>query len=930
MQTDGFPPTVRTELNAQWKISGTVSSENGRPLSNVKIYLSSGGVYNPERRSYLRTTTSEISSLAGKYTIDVDQHSSLIFHTPGFAPLSVKVPNGSLFDVQLEIGRSISGTILLPSGAPAAGAKITPVQWLTPRPEKLPQYGDRIDPDNAHATMAYRAMPNFGADRAVKTNEEGKFQIHNVPDEFRVGLAVKAIGTKEEIIYVRPDRDAAEIDFKNQILESNEFAYKLKASAVLKLSATHSDTGNPAAIAKVSFQPNSADASMARSAPMFRVAEEFDNSSVTASMIAYKNGSIVLIEPKDNENYLGVRIELPANGQEEIIEKEIEFPRGKSLNGIVTSLETGKPIPGVQLRWRSDESKEWDQVGNFPNPKLETDQNGEFVVAVPDNDGILGITGDVPGHRSVGNWNQQANYLKYAPTLLKKFTRELKQGKLDDHGAIHFELLPSFQIEVKVVDEKGQPVNNCIVSGHRPMTYTMGAHYPSKKFSATTDESGLTTLQHCYQDAYSLAVAQFLVANPSNSQNHLINSHYPLTLQAFTDDGFFQGSGTVPLPPVDADSKIIPATINLLPSANVIGQITDTDGKGIADLKVLARGNGQTWTTKTKSDGWFKMTGLWAGAKLQWIVDERRVKTMRSSGRIEIDISGLRQGETLQVAPIACIDFTELAGELPEIEIGGLSNEKALEVLETYLLDSVDRIPKNYQKFVPNSDDPNRKFFNSRSSGDPIPAYRNRLAQKAIPVIKELAARDPGSDFEFKLLVQASASLNGGMLSRNTFQNYCLERLIADHAERESAQNLLIQLSSTSFSSDGREWENVLEATTFEETKLVAAYRLVYVHLNKAVQNSHSRTEAKVFDTHLANLEKYIRVVENNKVEGTAADTTRKKWLQHIKNQLHIINKSSNQPVPAPDSTTLKESREIMIERYGRLSKLLNEHLLEK
>lgn len=145
----------------------------------------------------------------------------------------------------------------------------------------------------------------------------------------------------------------------------------------------------------------------------------------------------------------------------------------------------------------------------------------------------------------------------------------------------------------------------------------------------------------------------------------------------------------------------------------------------------------------------------------------------------------------METEPIVCENYSWLAEELPEIEIGGLTNEAALKVLTAYIENCVSRIPKT-----------NREFSKVGGSGiDPEPIYLRKVIAKAYPTIKELADREPGSDFELRLLIgipqlllrHLPASFLHGNEARK-FEDFCMKRMLENHADQEKAQEPLILL----------------------------------------------------------------------------------------------------------------------------------------
>jgi len=333
-------------------------------------------------------------------------------------------------------------------------------------------------------------------------------------------------------------------------------------------------------------------------------------------------------------------------------------------------------------------------------------------------------------------------------------------------------------------------------------------------------------------------------------------------LQAYTDEGVRQGTVAVPLPADEAETNIIEVTIPLLAGGDVVGQVIDLDDKPVAGLKVkasLSRGGGQTWKTETRDDGWFKMVGLPEGAKPDWDLDSKRVKTVKSDGRIDLDLSLLKAGQTLEVDPIVCIDYKELADPLPELEIGGLSNEAAFKLLAAYIEDCKSLVPKeHWVGYAWDQPEKLRRFFSSRSSGDPIPSFRKRMVKKILPVIKKMADRDPGSEFELKLLMYVDGSIAQNQpLGVRELEQFCFKRLMDRHLKNEKAQKPIVRLANraSALKNRSKTWEAIRDGSPFDETKTVASIRIVMQRLNSCRNAVGDKTGDKEFKEEAESLE---------------------------------------------------------------------------
>lgn len=440
--------------------------------------------------------------------------------------------------------------------------------------------------------------------------------------------------------------------------------------------------------------------------------------------------------------------------------------------------------------------------------------------------------------------------------MLDEFTRKLNKGQLDNLEDLKFELEPSYVLEINVVGVDGKPVRNCIVSGDRKRSVVGESNaWQTVSISQTTDENGQATVDHWYHDAFLLAQARYLIDHPDESRNY--TRHYPATIQAFTEDGFNQGSVVIPLPAKNAKSRVIPVSIKLLEPGDVFGRIVNLDGEGIADLEVQAvsgswtHAPGQVWKTKTRNDGRFKMCGLTIGSQLKWKLDRSRVKTRSGRGRIEIDNSELGQGKTLEIEPIVVLDLTQLTEELPEIEIGGLSSDAALKVLVAYVEDSFARVPTGPAEFF-------RRGSSDRITDD----FMRRVAKKTQKVVEELADRDPGGKSELRLLSTMPDLFRSSRgLSRlgSDLKEYCLERLIKNHIENIDAQASILKqmVFGNSYQAEQR-WLQLQESSPFPSTKAFAFYRLAPYECSQILRACRDDAPPAAFEKQLLRFETYV------------------------------------------------------------------------
>ena len=306
------------------------------------------------------------------------------------------------------------------------------------------------------------------------------------------------------------------------------------------------------------------------------------------------------------------------------------------------------------------------------------------------------------------------------------------------------------------------------------------------------------------------------------------------------------------------------------------------------------------------------MQGLPPGVTLRWSLDRARVK---KSKNIVIAGAELEQGKTLTIEPILCSDYSMLAGELPDIEIGGLSNEAALQVLMTFMKDSYDRIPNENAE----GKDGVRKY-SSWGSSDPVPQFKDRVAGKAIPIIEELADRDPGSEFELKLLVSAGTILfydpgfrdNFGTKATN-FRSYCQRRLLKNHVGNDDAQELLIDTAGKMFAhkDNNRHLRELYEASPFKKTKVNVAARMLG-NLTFSLQNSSKESAAQSdFEKQFAEFDKMATIIDQNvELLSPRANQVLNAQLGHADRSLvHHFKVLAEETAARPNAEKMNEPR---------------------
>ena len=310
--------------------------------------------------------------------------------------------------------------------------------------------------------------------------------------------------------------------------------------------------------------------------------------------------------------------------------------------------------------------------------------------------------------------------------------------------------------------------------------------------------------------------------------------------------------------PKDLATKKVEVIVTLENGGDVFGRIIGHDGKPVEDLEIVTSSFSHQWTTRTREDGWFKMSGIRPAAQLSWKFAPQRVK-QRHAEMAKLTSAKVLPATTTLVGDVIVDNYSVLAQPLPELNIDDLDNDAALQKITEYILKVKKQIP---------TDAHNSVYI---SSDDPLPVFHRRVVAKLQPYLQELADRQPGTDFELRTINVACEHLlqlseAGRLLGRpaNSLVKECRERLLKNHAERDEAQSLILRLTSsfgTSVRNEPSEsWSELFEYPVQNETKATAAANLfafeVYAIRKTSMIQSPDVAFKKRFKTFKANLEK--------------------------------------------------------------------------
>lgn len=930
-----YPPTVRSEGSTGWNVEGTVVAESGIGIPNASVLQFYEHQYVPQviesdpLGDRIECDWIECDR-SGRFSRMTRPGFALLATAPGYAPNAIPGPSRSSVEMILEKGRTIRGKVLLPSGRPAKDVLVSPVIFHIPRGTTKEKTTALIS--SLHTPYVAAAFPDRGKDWATQTDAKGEFEIDRLPTNSRVGLSIYLTGYLEEVVFVRGDSDDRSANPSETILADDDFIHRLKPSSILRLKGVDAQTGRPAMIRSIGMKDNDG-----RWVTRL-IRRPFDSATPSLSLRTYPGGLTVWVEPVD-KLLLPYCFELPAVGETDVIDKTIEFRHGRTVKGIVKSAENGEPIKNVELRWRSRDGKQVSEDGDYVGRKIVTDEDGEFTVVVPQEAGVIGVVGNV-------DRNKQKNGFQYAPywnkpdiyrgleDVLNRHSRFIPAND-EEPGDLEFvfKLLPAWTVEIKTVDPAGKPLSEAVVTAE----FTRGIFGSQHSFSvdATTvesDDKGIASFVNWFDDEYRLRLfqkqASEAASEPPRSSISSLQGVYvrqsgmPGTVEAFALDGRLQGTTLLLVPADNSDltERVVRVELALGWTAKVEGQIVDQNGNGIDDLSFTIVSlsseyqSGQSWKTRTREDGRFRIVGVPIGGELGWSTDTSRVETFPTG--LVIDTSALPVGGTLHLNPLRCYDFSMLAEPLPKLEINGLSDRAALVKIMGYLQSALARIP--------NTKDPALTVGNANRR--PVLDFQSKLFDAVLPALKKLGDRNPGNDLELEMLtaiweIESNEAI-GSSLGATRAKQFVGEQLMKNQLRNEAAQPLLLEaLKAGGYIFDMGSVLPKLTQSTFPKTRLRGAAYITIMQMEATSRYTRRSHKASKFDIEC---QKLAQSLEQFQKHSQGFDDAAK--TERVLEKMEEIEERSkaylNMPSDAPDNYLNLDSN-----RYKKMMELLHRYL---
>lgn len=828
-----FPPTYRTESNTSWKVSGVVSAA-GIPLPQSKIRVYESAADLPAGYKRLHHFSETDSNLSGEFEIKVKQGVSIVALAPGFAPTSVEPPMGSGYNIELTMGRKVSGTVLFPDGTPAKDAIVTPVRISRLQTDnETKNFSEILLRKHPRSRYLTTIFPEFGNGWSTKVDSQGRFEMGFLPND-RVGLEIEMEGYLSEVVFVAAkDEDLNTSAWKPEPFVESGFTFQLKKGFSIKLEGVSNDSGQPVKIKRVTvgYTGSSVDA-------FWLFKKEFNRANVTFSLGPSFARYALWIEPED-EHLLGHRIELDHISSSGKTTQEVRFRKGIEVHGIVSSVNDGRPIPDAQFVCLTANQKSYNTEGDFMPMDSRSDQNGSFRLLVPNVTGVVGIVGKIDGHVSIGTMNEI--WFGSGGELFKRFTHPLKKDAIESTQNFDFQLEPAPSYQLTVLTPNGQPCPDAIVNA-TTIQPSIDGRGKKRHETFSTDRRGTALLSHWYTHASTLDRAQRDARQTKEQGAPLRHSravaNYSTSVEVFSPTGILQGEIRLPLP-TEGDFSDQKLTVTLNEGSNLQGIITDQSGRPIPGISVTTttarpyqNNGGQQWKTKTRGDGRFRVANVPATGRLKVTVDPVAFETKERSGEIATITEDRQIGATVVLDPIECVDMRVLLRPIPPLDLKGLNNDETILAIKSYLDDALKRAPE-----IPDG------YLSTNEIADQVSTYRSKLFANVLIEFKNVAKRHPGGELEFKLLNSMTSFLTqlgkkaAFATGESEVRYWIYETLIKRHAKRPEAQSaipLAIHNVVDSPSSQMFAWEAFANATNVDQSKQRALYEAAWGYLLQA------------------------------------------------------------------------------------------------
>ncbi|MEE9141080.1 MAG: M56 family metallopeptidase, partial [Gammaproteobacteria bacterium] len=423
-QASALPANTGPKVTA----SGTVVDVNGKPMPGVKVYLREWSTYRISEEPYNRNPhdafASRVTDENGRFRFqDVASPVFRLFDTvpnpwdvvavaDGYGVAWRHLPkadNEEPLSLTLGAESTVSGRIVDENERPIAGAHIR-VQGISSLDDRI--WGTREDPWHLDLQLS-ELSPKASTDAA------GRFSIRGLPSNIRIVLSVEHEQFERDYAYAattaepQPDLEGymtVSADGKQtrtmHKVYTGDLKLVLKPGRRIDGQIVFSDSDEPCPQARVSLTwDNRWNYTIADGNGRFTFYGKPDATFKVSG------------NPVDSDRYVAGSAEVSFEDGQRQAEVTVRLPRGQTVSGIVVAEDTGKGVPGVEVRFRSTPSSR--------STDFTTGPDGKFRLLVKPGEGTVTILGPVADYFVVNRYLMQTKDSELQLQFANRFRRQV-------------------------------------------------------------------------------------------------------------------------------------------------------------------------------------------------------------------------------------------------------------------------------------------------------------------------------------------------------------------------------------------------------------------------------------------------------------------------------------------------------------------------
>jgi hypothetical protein len=492
------PPPRPTEA-APWeaddvptKLSGSVSNADGNPAAGAAVLwigyrkprvsyaveppiMPRGRVERPTDREEVVGESTTGADGRFRFAIKLDPgrfypHTRIVVLARG-SGLCTRSIRPDEHEITLKLVREapVSGRLLTPVGAPAAGARVSLVSLHGESPAEA-EFMPPADSDED--------LPSYWP-RSQQTDAKGRFTLHGIPVNSVARLRITHPDHAVDDLFVNTRGDAAVPDHLSSFVVQPvppDFTHTLEPARPVQGRVIDAVTGKP--MADVLIEMSAMRSSHGQT---FRTRTDAEG----RYRVSGQQGDRYVISayPPPDSGYVSLQDRRSWPAGEKVLNVDLALPKGRLLRGRVVHAETGEPIADAVVAYEPARGNPNDLAGYELNNPTLTDANGQFA--------ITGIAG--PGFVLVEAPMIDAIRVRLVPGRFTKYAMHPHGfARLDvpasgDQAPVEIAVRRGVKLEARILTPDGRPVSGFAaycpdLSGQLNRAQHMGVDYPGDRF----------------------------------------------------------------------------------------------------------------------------------------------------------------------------------------------------------------------------------------------------------------------------------------------------------------------------------------------------------------------------------------------------------------------------------------------------------------